>query len=124
MKEREAGNDFGKDIDTNVYNLVIEAWSRSSGPIKGHGPGASWSGEEASVVSVLHEGRESRGEKQEGDEVKDVGKSEAVTVVSAAQRAHDILSKMQDMSRLGYIHVKPDTKSYFLVLKAWVKSTE
>lgn len=114
LKEREAGNEFGKEIDTNVYNLVIEAWSKSSGP---------------SIVSVKQKSREEGEEIGEnngngnggGEEGRTV---ESISAVSAAQRAHDILNKMQDMARLGHVHVKPDTKSYFLVLKAWVKSRD
>eukprot|EP00554_Chaetoceros_debilis_P002799 CAMPEP_0194089756 /NCGR_PEP_ID=MMETSP0149-20130528/36111_1 /TAXON_ID=122233 /ORGANISM="Chaetoceros debilis, Strain MM31A-1" /LENGTH=808 /DNA_ID=CAMNT_0038773811 /DNA_START=384 /DNA_END=2811 /DNA_ORIENTATION=+ len=109
LAERDAGNlavDEEEIINTQLYNLVIEAWANTSGNVDAIGSGSA-------------ERRDSSHDRNNGNKAK------VTKVIIAAQRAQDILKTMEELAFSGGVSaVKPDIKSYHLTLKAWVRSRE
>ena len=106
IDERQNGNESVVKnegvIRTNLYNLVIESWTRTSGKEFSRGLG---------LLNLDGDGG-ANGNENDGHAL-------------AARRATDILQKMEELAfHDGDMDVKPDGKSYWMVLKAWVRSRE
>jgi hypothetical protein len=130
IDERDAGNEYflnhNDDVDdidddsineeriisTDLYNIVIEAWMRTSSQ------------------DVLHDNANSSNNNNDTNQTATsatIGDASTLSSPFAAIRAHEILYKMEELAydeENGDLNIRPDTKTYFLVLKAWVRSKE
>jgi hypothetical protein len=100
IDERDQGNENVEKegvLCTNVFNLAIESWKETSG-------------------------QEFRMENDEGVKIT----KKKMEEFHAARRATNILKKMEEASTIcdGSINIRPNAISYWLTLKAWVKSRE
>jgi len=111
VEEGEAGNAHAKahPPTTALYNLLIEAWAKGS--TKGDGiqllkkMAAGGSSDNLNLIAV------------EEEEVVDT-----TTATTAPERAQAILETMETMANAGHAHVQPNVQTYYLCLKAWVRS--
>jgi len=99
-------------VDTDLYNIAIEAWARTSGQ-KGR------QDEEWKKLSHYY----SNNNVHESSTLS-MPSNNTSSLPFAAIRAQNILYKMEESELDASLNAKPDVKSYFLVLKAWVRSKE
>jgi hypothetical protein len=122
IDEGEAGNVHvhRKPPNTNLYNLLIEAWTRSS--------------------STSSSSRNSSNDNKDDDRNEDElihGKASTTTTTtpssptsqekfaSPAERAQEIIDKMEEMANVQKREeIRPNTNSYYLVMKAWVRTRD
>ena len=138
IDERKAGNEYfvneeEKMITTDLYNIVIEAWTRTSGQVVKNNL-------QLLDLSPLYTIDLQQNDEPNQNQDRFVQKLNSentnnkfllgvpypntpTCIPFAPTRAHDVLNKMEEMAN-DDLNIRPDTKTYSLVLRAWVRSRD